>query len=186
MLSRRAFVGKLAAGAAAAGAVGAMATRAQAALSEAEAPSAAPVAEMPPRVTDAAAHEASAAPWALVAPLSAGATLHGEWQLTALSGASAGSCVATLRDGAGRQARIHLCRNTGQPSGVVHTERFDLVVMNGGDGAQATEEGLAQAVAALAHAVARNESGYADATVLGALLGHEERVARYADSARLR
>ena len=184
MLSRRAFVGKLAAGAAAAGAVGAIGSRAQAALRETEAPNTAPAA--PARVTDAAAQELSAAPWALVAPLSAGATLHGEWQLVALSGASAGSCVATLRDGAGRQARIHLCRNTGQPSGVVHTERFDLVVMNGGDGAQATEEGLAQAVAALAHAVARNESGYADATVLGALLGHEERVARYADSARLR
>ena len=184
MLSRRAFVGKLAAGAAAAGAVGAIGSRAQAALRETEAPNTAPAA--PARVTDAAAQELSAAPWALVAPLSAGATLHGEWQLVALSGASAGSCVATLRDGAGRQARIHLCRNTGQPSGVVHTERFDLVVMNGGDGAQATEEGLAQAVAALAHAVARNESGYADATVLGELLGHEERVARYADSARLR
>jgi hypothetical protein len=184
MLSRRAFVGKLAAGAAAAGAVGAIGSRAQAALSEAEAPSAAPAA--PARVTDAAAQEASAAPWALVAPLSAGAALHGEWQLAALSGASAGSCVATLRNARGRQERIHLCRNTGQPSGVVHTERFDLVVMNGGDGAQATEEGLAQAVAALAHAVARNESGYADATVLGELLGHEERVARYADSARLR
>ena len=184
MLSRRAFVGKLAAGAAAAGAVGAMGTRAQAALRDAEAPSAAPAA--PARVTDAAAREASAAPWALVAALAAGAALHGDWQLAALGGASAGSCVATLRNGAGRSERIHLCRNTGQPSGVVHTERFDLVVMNGGDGAQATEEGLAQAVLALGHAVARNEGGYADATVLGELLGHEERVARYAESARLR
>lgn len=185
MLSRRAFVGKLAAGAAAAGAVGAIGTRAQAALRETEAPSAAPAAP-PARVTDAATQEASAAPWALVAPLSAGAAVHGEWSLAALSGASAGSCVATLRNGAGRQERIHLCRNTGRPSGVVHTERFDLVVMNGGDGAQATDEGLAQAVAALAQAVARNEGGDADATVLGELLGHEERVARYADSARLR
>lgn len=185
MLSRRAFVGKLAAGAAAAGAVGAIGSRAQAALSAEDASRAMP-ADAPARVTDAAAHEASAAPWALVAPLSAGAPLHGEWQLVALSGASAGSCVATLRNARGRQERIHLCRNTGAPSGVVHTERFDLVVMNGGDGAQATEEGLAQAVAALAHAVARNEGGYADATVLGELLGHEERVARYADSARLR
>lgn len=184
MLSRRAFVGKLAAGAAAVGAVTTIGSRAQGALTQAEASSAPPAAQ-PPRVSDAAAHEESAPPWALVAPLVAGATVHGDWQLSALSGVSAGSCVATLRHANGRTQRVHLCRNTGQPSGVVHTERFDLVVMNGGDGALATDEGLAQAVAALAHAVAGNEAHAAE-PVQTALLGHEERVARYADSARLR
>lgn len=189
MLSRRAFVGRLAAGAAAVGAVGTIAGRAQGARSGAEAGARAPAGAGPggasgePWENDAAASEASAAPWALVAPLRAGAELAGAWRLAALGGVSAGSCVATLEHAEGRAARVHLCRNTGRPSGVVHTARYDLVVMNGGDGAQATDEGLARALVALAAAVERNE---AQVAVGAELLGHAERVAQFGASARLR
>lgn len=187
MLSRRAFVGKLAAGAAAVGVVSSLGQRAEAARTGPEVANAAPGTPAEPLaeqlVDEGVAGAApSPPPWELVAPLVAGALVHGDWRLSALDGVSAGSCVATLSNGR-RTQRVHLCRNGGRPSGVVHTERVDLVVMNGGDGALATDEGLAQAVAALAHVVARNEARVAD---LDELLGHEERVALYADSARLR
>jgi len=79
---------------------------------------------------------------------------------------------------------VHLCRNAGTPAGLVHTAEVDLVVMNGGAGELATDEGLAQAVATVAHAVARNESAPQVAAV--GLLAHAERVARYGASAQLR
>ena len=49
----------------------------------------------------------------------------------------------------------------------MYTRQFDLVVMNGGAGELPTDEGLAQAVAALAHAVARNEARGARQPVAG-------------------
>jgi len=161
MLSRRAFVGKLAAGAAVAGAVTTLGSRAQA-RGEAE----------------------PAAAASSVAPLRAGAALGHDWQLAELSPVQAGSCVATLAHASGRTHRVHLCRNTGTPAGLVHTAEVDLLVMNGGAGEQPTDEGLAQAVAALAHAVARNESATRVAQV--GLLAHAERVARFGASAQLR
>jgi len=55
----------------------------------------------------------------------------------------------------------------------------DLVVMNEGHGELPTEERLGQAVAQLAHAVARNEAK-APAAVLAEFLPHRERVRRFA------
>ena len=53
-----------------------------------------------------------------------------------------GSCVLTLQNARGRAHRVHLCRNDGQPQGLVYTRRFDLVVMNGGAGRPADRRGL--------------------------------------------
>jgi len=118
-------------------------------------------------------------PWELVRPYAAGALVSHGWRLTALSSVQDGSCVATLESASGRAYRVHLCRNDGSPQGLVYTRRVDLVVMNLGRGDLPTEEGLAQAVAALAHAVAANEA-WVPAAVLAELLPHAERVQRFA------
>ena len=186
MLSRRAFVGRLAATAAVAGAVTTtIGTRAGAATSPAAGvsgePQAAPGADTAPVL---AAESAGPPPWEHVAPLSAGAALGHGRQVAELSPVQAGSCVLTLQNERGRTHRIHFCRNAGTPAGLVHTTEVDLLVMNGGSGELPTDEGLAQAVATVAHAVARNESAARVAQV--GLLAHAERVERYGASAQLR
>ena len=185
MLSRRTFVGRLAASAAVAGAVSTIGSRAGAATPPATGqsgePQAAPGANNAPVL---AAESAGPPPWELVAPLSAGAALGHGWQVAELSPVQAGSCVLTLQNERGRTHRIHLCRNAGTPAGLVHTTEVDLLVMNGGSGELPTDEGLAQAVATVAHAVARNES--AARVAQAGLLAHAERVARYGASAQLR
>lgn len=182
MLSRRDFVGKLAVGAAVAGTVTAVGSRAQARGTAA----ATATGSAEPALTSAAlaAPELAPAPWQLVAPLRAGSDLGHGWAVADLSPVHAGSCVLTAVHESGRQQRVHLCRNTGAPVGLVHTDAVDLVVMNGGAGDVATDEGLAQAVAAVAHAVARNEDATAVATM--GLLAHADRVERFGASAQLR
>ena len=185
MLSRRAFVGRLAAGAAVAGAVTTIGSRAGAATppaaGAASAPQAAPGAESAPAIV---AESVGPPPWELVAPLSAGAALGHGWQVAELSPVQDGSCVLTVQNERGCTHRIHFCRNAGTPAGLVHTTEVDLLVMNGGSGELPTDEGLAQAVATVAHAVARNESAARVAEV--GLLAHAERVERYGASAQLR
>jgi hypothetical protein len=119
------------------------------------------------------------APWALLAPFSAGSEVAYGWRLVDLTPVLEGSAVATLQNGRGRAARIHLCANDGTPQGIIYTRRVDLVVMNQGYGDLPTEEHLGQAVAKLAHAVAANEASVAD-EVFAALLPHAERVQRFA------
>ncbi len=182
MLSRRAFVGKLAVGAAAAGAVTTLGSRAEA-RSTAATPPVAPESAPPATAAEIAAPVA-APPWELVAPLRAGTDLGHGWTVAELSPVHAGSCVLTVTHASGRQHRIHLCRNAGTPAGLVHTAQVDLLVMNGGAGDLRTDEGLAQAVATVAHAVARNESATRVAEV--GLLAHAERVERFGTSAQLR
>jgi hypothetical protein len=189
MLSRRELIGKAAVGAAAAVAVSAARTGIASVrvvptvtdgapddrrrpADDRDARSAVP----PP--ADAVA-TASPPPWELLGPFGAGAVVAHGWRLADLSPVEAGSCVVTLENARGRSHRVHLCRNDGTPQGLVHTRRVDLVVMNGGHGELPTEEGLAQAVAALAHAVAANEAR-ASGAVLAALLPHAERVRRFA------
>jgi hypothetical protein len=186
MLLRREVLGKAAVGAAAAvtlGAArtGAAATQAGTALTSAphgpQAGQAVPTAAAAPAVIAAEAPSAPA-PWALLSPLTAGATLAAGWQLVDLSPVRDGVCVATLGTASGRTQRVHLCRNAGEPQGLVYTRGVDLVVMNGGQRELPTEESLAQAVAALAHTVAANEPQVT--ALLGTLQTHTERVERFA------
>src|SRR5205823_5589161 len=122
---------------------------------------------------------ASPPPWELVSPLAAGSVVAHGWRLVDLGPVQDGSSVATLENERGRAHRVHLCRNDGDPQGLVYTRRVDLVVMNEGRGDLPTEEHLAQAVAALAHVVAANEARMPDG-VLAELLPHAERVRRFA------
>jgi hypothetical protein len=201
MLSRRALVGKLAAGAA--GAVvawTASAGRAKPAFARGRTPTSpgagehgdelrAPAPEVHPpaepsstRVTDTGppATVSSPPPWELLRPLAIGSVVAHGWRLAELTGAVDGTCVLTLRNARGRAQRVHLCRNDGRPQGLVYTKRFDLVVMNGGQGDLPTNEGFAQAVAELAHVLAANENNRHSARVVAQLLPHEERLRLFA------
>jgi protein-L-isoaspartate O-methyltransferase len=92
------------------------------------------------------------------------------------------SCVLTLRNERGREHRVHICRNDGRPQGLVYTKRFDLVVMNGGQGDLPTEEGLAQAVAKVGRVVAVNERQRQQQALVADLLPHAERLRQFAGS----
>jgi hypothetical protein len=125
-------------------------------------------------------------PWELIRPLALGSAVAHGWRVAGLTGVADGSCVLTLENGRGRAHRVHLCRNDGSPQGLVYTKHLDLVVMNGGQGDLPTEEGLAQAVAQLAHVLAANEGNGQHAQVMSGLLPQAERLEKYASAARLR
>jgi hypothetical protein len=116
------------------------------------------------------------APWELLHPLAMGSVVAHGWKVAGFTGAVDGSCVLTLQNGRGRAHRVHLCRNDGRPQGLVYTKRFDLVVMNGGQGDLPTDEGFAQAVAEVAHVLAANERDIRQEPIVAALLPQAERV----------
>jgi hypothetical protein len=135
-----------------------------------------------PTVVDAAAPATLAAqpPWELLRPLKMGSVVADGWRVAGLTGAVDGSCVLTLKNQRGRQHRVHICRNDGNPQGLVYTRHFDLVAMNGGQGDLPTEESFAQAVAEVGHVLAANEGG---GTVLASLLPQNERLRRFSGPA---
>ncbi|MFT5679167.1 MAG: hypothetical protein ACI8RZ_000071 [Myxococcota bacterium] len=124
--------------------------------------------------------EDAGAPWWLMAPLSAGSSIGGGWSLAGLSPVAAGASVLTVAHRDGRQTRVHLCTWSEAPRGVAHTALLDMVVMDGGQGDQPTEESLGRALRSLASRIRRNEldSGV-DLAELARMQSHEERVARY-------
>ena len=189
MLSRRELIGKTAVGAAAALTVSAAGLRVASARAV-------------PAATDQPAHDrdgrnavpppadpppadsvvsSSPPPWELLSPLGAGAVVGHGWRLVDLGPVEDGSSVVTLRNRRGRSHRVHLCRNDGNPQGIIYTRRVDLVVMNEGYGDLPTEERLAQAVAELAHVIAANEATVPDR--VAELLPHAERLRRFAAAA---
>ena len=203
MLSRRDVVGKLAAGTAAvcvAGVAGASVAKAATKatrLGEREArlgPSSKEPADHPAastsnlQIVDAAPAATLSAPppWELVRPLAMGSAVAQGWRVAGLTGVVDGSCVLTLESEQGRTQRVHLCRNQGNAQGLVYTKRFDLVVMNGGQGSLPTDEGFARAVAAVAHVLAANEGERQHEPVVAALLPHAQRVEQFASAAQLR
>ena len=190
-LSRRAFVGKVATTSAAGIAALALTRQSSEAALHHESSESDPIAaETAPGTstetvdTPQAITETAPAPWELIKPLAIGSTVVSGWKLVDLSGVRAGSSVATLENDNGRSQRVHICRNAGTPQGVVYTDRFDLVVMNGGRGDLPTEESFGQAVAEIAHIIARNEAKHAD--VAQQLLPQSERLEQFAATARLR
>jgi hypothetical protein len=185
MLSRRTLIGKAAVGAAAALALGAARTGVAFTRDLHNAAPGGPSddhdrqdAAPPP---EDSAKISSPPPWELVSPLAAGSVVAHGWRLADLAPVRDGSCVATLQNERGRSHRVHLCRNDGNPQGIVYTRRVDLVVMNEGQGDLPTEEKLAQAVAGLAHAVAANERKAPD-RIFTDLLPHAERLRRFASA----
>lgn len=117
-------------------------------------------------------------PWALLQPLADGAPIAHGWSLVGLGGVVEGGFELTVRDARGRERRILVCRNDGQPRGIVFTEHCDLFVINDSRDRQATDEGLAQAVAKVAHALAANEGRSEHHALVAALSTHAERTQR--------
>ena len=211
-LSRRAFVGKLATGAAGAAVALTAGVKGAQALSRPQF-SAGSLAggggeeprELMPlgnesvpqaRHEETAAVEATSAPrvlepdapppWELLKPLGKGSKVVHGWRVADVSAVVDGSFVVTLENDRGRAHRVHVCRNDGRPEGLVYTREMDLVVMNGGRGDLPTEEGLAQAVAEVAHVLAANEGKWRRAAVVTALLPQAERVKKFGTAAKLR
>jgi hypothetical protein len=112
--------------------------------------------------------------WDLLRPLAAGSVVGYGWRVEGLTGVTEGSFILTLRNEVGRHQQIRLCRNDGRPEGIVYTSRFDLLVMNGGNGDLRTDEGMAQAVAHVAHVLAANEGNQLPGPGLAGLLSHRE------------
>jgi hypothetical protein len=188
-LSRRAFVGKVAAGAAVAWVAGvgrAKAAPAPAKLAESSGALPPATEAQPQPASERISDLGGPPPWDLLRPLALGAAVSNGWRVAGLTGVVDGSSVLTLQNERGRSHRIHLCRNDGSPQGLVYTNRLDLVVMNGGQGDLPTEEGLAQAVAEVAHVLAANERDRRHENLVTALLPQAERVRLFAAAARLR
>jgi hypothetical protein len=198
VLSRRAFVGRLAAGAAVACAASIGRAEAVSALGNSSNTASGsgnggnphgqlgPVLDGVQPGTQESTASSGPPPWELLHPLAPGSELAHGWRAAELSAVVDGSCVLTLQNDRGRTHRVHLCRNDGRPQGLVYTKRFDLIVMNGGQGDLPTEEGLAQAVADVAHVLAANEDGREQQALVALLLPHTQRVSLFAGAAKLR
>lgn len=190
MLSRRDLVGRIAAGVAGACVLGVGKASWASVRYDADQGAPEPTTYGPPTAATAEvpATKAAPAPWNLVHPLALGSMVAHGWRVADLTGVVDGSCVLTLENQRGRAHRVHICRNDGQPQGLVYTQRFDLVVMNGGQGDLPTEEGFAQAIAQIAHVLAANEHDSRQAPIVTAMLPHGERIRRFtgAEDHRLR
>lgn len=196
-LSRRAFVEKLATGAAVVCAAGLAAKGTAAAVAVSDQP-AVPAhdplsqggnvseghAAMPPSATQAAPE--APPPWELLSPLRMGSSVGHGWRVAELSSITNGACVLTLANARGRTHRVHVCANDGRPAGLVYTTGLDLVVMNGGRGDVVTDETLAQAVASVAHVLADNERRAESRGAVAQLRPHAERLATLSATAKLR
>jgi hypothetical protein len=191
MLSRRDVIQKMAVGTAAAGAAVVAARGAFGAISPADnstessrgpeprgqdsVNATAPSTESQPILDSDRLQTAEVAPvWSLIRPLTMGSLVANGWRVAGLTGVVDGSCVLTLQNERGRSHRIHICRNDGNPQGLVYTDRFDLLAMNGGQGDLPTEEGFARAVAKVARVLAKNERR--EEAIVTALLPQAERV----------
>jgi hypothetical protein len=91
-------------------------------------------------------------------PLRAGGSLGFGWELGELAPRRHGRIEVGLRHASGTRARLYVYGRAGRPTGVAHTQLFDVRLANNGHGRQPTDEGLAQAVAALTRVLAGNEA----------------------------
>lgn len=96
-------------------------------------------------------------PWELFDPLRAGGRLGFGWELAEVAPRRHGRIEVGLRHESGAKARLHVYGRAGSPSGVAHTPLLDVRLANNGHGRLPTDEGLAQAVAALSRVLAGNE-----------------------------
>jgi len=124
-------------------------------------------------------------PWWLIAPLTSGRSLGRGWRVDSLTKVHEGAAVLSLQHRDERTARVHICTHDGQPRGLAHSVLFDLVLMDGRQGKQSTEESLGRVLVQLARHIRRNELQSDDshiASVKG-LLTHDDRVILYGPEA---
>jgi hypothetical protein len=121
----------------------------------------------------------------VLAPL-LGRSLPGGFRVSALSDVDRGSVGITLTRQDGAQAVVQVFRRSPLSSGLATTRLLDLRWMNGGDGAQVTNEAAGVAVMNLAARVRRIEASVLREGLsaqhrasLRTLSTHEQRTARY-------
>ena len=127
------------------------------------------------------ARPSRAAPWWLFKPLQQGSRVGLGWRIQDLGAVERGAAILELsHDKAGVTARVHICTYEDQPRGLAHTELFDLILMDGGQGDKPTEESIGRVLLTLADIIRENELGEeADLDRVNRMLSHSERVAIY-------
>ncbi|MCC6217104.1 MAG: hypothetical protein IT376_19755 [Polyangiaceae bacterium] len=142
-VNRRSFVGALGVGAAAAAASSTAAVHA--------APATGAIVLTPQEQAQRAEALESA-----VAPLTSGSRL-GRWTVERVLPVAAGAQSLVLRDASGGLFQLDVCSRAPGVSSPASTDRFQVFVANGGDGATATVEDHGLAAMALAEVIRANE-----------------------------
>jgi hypothetical protein len=122
-------------------------------------------------------------PWTLVAPYVAGDRI-GDWTLDDVGPVLDGAVVLSLSRET-EAGRAHLCARDGAPRGLASTDRFDLLLMNEGDGRTSSREDLARTLAVLVARIERNtDAALAAHPELASLMTHDQRLASFAAADR--
>lgn len=137
-----------------------------------------------PHMTDAAPGEPVGSLQDLSAPLRdvfaalvPGAAVLPGWTIDRV-GLRTGAVAVFVRSEAGEELRVDVCRrDDARESGVVRTERFELVVMNHGEGTAATQRDHELAARVIGEALRRSEGALTSAPT--ELATHERRVALF-------
>lgn len=124
------------------------------------------------------------APWQLFSPVQRGEEIAHGWSIAGLTGAVAGAYNLRLANADGRAATVHVCLKDEYSSGVVQSDLFDLVLMNGGEANADSEEDLAQVLTVVTEHMKNNEA-FLSAEALAPLMSHEDRVAKFANDPKL-
>src|SRR5438309_1841324 len=89
--------------------------------------------EMAGKTTKPAAESSVANdPWAIFHPLAPGNEIALGWSIAAIAPVIEGAAILHLTNERGASARVRICRNSGTPIGIAHTDRYDFLIMNGG------------------------------------------------------
>lgn len=119
-------------------------------------------------------------PWWLIFPLERGSTLAKGWRIQGLSRVQRGASILELSHRSGERARVHICFRQGPAKGLAHSELFDLLLMDGGDGNQPTDESLGRVLKDIERRIRKNEVREdVNLRPLARMQSHEERVDAY-------
>ena len=119
-------------------------------------------------------------PWWLIYPLEKGSKLPRGWRIQALSRVERGASVLELARNSEESVRLHICFREGEAKGLAHSEMFDLLLMDGGNGDRPTDEDLARVLKDIARRI-RTNAVREDANLrpLARMQTHDERVGAY-------
>ena len=119
-------------------------------------------------------------PWWLIAPLQVGSSVGKGWKVEAMGAVKQGACVLSLKHKSGEVTNIHICAKGEVQKGIASTTLLDLVVMDGRQGQEPTQEDVGRVVIGLAKRIQTNEMKLeTDLSSLVSLQSHDERVYRY-------
>jgi len=122
----------------------------------------------------------SDAPLWLISPLEIGSSVGKGWKIEEIGLIEQGACILSLKHNSGEVTNIHICAKGEEQKGIASTELLDLVIMDGRQGEEPTQEDVGRVVMGIAKRIQSNEiSLEADLSSLASLQSHDERVYRY-------